>query len=142
MKYLAILIFLVLLAGCEKENTDYRDKYIGNYNFVIVTEDWSVTYTHFDTTYFDGSIEKNNNSKDRVYIRFGNSRWVSYGNPPQDTCVGTEYPNPVVNQNGSLIYPEWSRFTGAFVNLDSVKLEMASGGHGFGTIKYVYGHKK
>jgi hypothetical protein len=149
MKSRFAILGLIMLFSCEYDYTnfvkvipDYREKFTGNYSFIIITNNWMMNISHYDTTYYDGFIEKNNNTNDRVYIHFGKKRLVTYGTPPDDSCVGTEYPNPVVNQNGSLFYPEDLDFTGEFVNQDSVKLKMSSGGHGGGIIKYVYGHKR
>ena len=147
MKYLIALLFFFLLSCCEKDNTDYRDKYIGNYYFVIVTLNSFVPPPHFDTTYYNGIIEKNNKTTDRIYVRFGTTRWCSFGNPPGDTCIGTDYPNTVLNSDRTLSYPEWGPsgnfyFKGKFISTDSINLTMSVGGHAVGTIKYVYGHKK
>jgi hypothetical protein len=75
-----VLFFLVLIVGCEKEPSDYRDKFTGKYNFEIEHEG---TYMHiispqqiyfisFDTVFsYEGRISKSLNYDNKILIDWG-----------------------------------------------------------------------
>jgi hypothetical protein len=145
MKYLTLAIIFLILLSCEKESSDYRDKYTGNYNFKIIKIFYLTGNSSADTSFYNGFIEKKEKNQDRIIIHFGISRWAGTGGA-NDTFVGTDYPDPKVNIDGTLSYPEWGRqgnvfFDGSFISPDSINLILSVGGGAGGTCKKVYGHR-
>jgi len=70
----SIIVLLVFLAiGCKK-NTDYRDKYTGNYMFIITESIWSSndSIQHDTLIYTSGNIIKGSTSNE-IYIYYLNS---------------------------------------------------------------------
>lgn len=50
MRYLIILLFIFMIS-CEKNIIDYRNKYIGEYQFNVHYSSWDLLNGDFDTTY-------------------------------------------------------------------------------------------
>jgi hypothetical protein len=145
MKYLTLAILFLILLSCEKENSDYRDNYTGNYSFTIKRKSWLMGDSIVDTSFYNGFIKKNKNTTDRIVIRFGDDIWGrgTYNDVPFEI---NDYPEPILKTDGKLSYPEYpvigsSHFNGSFITFDSISLKMSYGGLGGGTVKYVYGHK-
>jgi len=74
MKHITIAILFFTLLSCEKDKEtvkiDYRDQYLGNFNFAIITEEWLMATHHYDTTYFVGFVEKDKYRTYRYAICF------------------------------------------------------------------------
>ncbi|MCL2722754.1 MAG: hypothetical protein FWD47_15600 [Treponema sp.] len=66
--FYGLIVLAVLLTTCKKE-TDYRDKWVGDWDFVVERE-WWIMYTDEgkDTTYYSGKISYGNSSGD-LYIK-------------------------------------------------------------------------
>ena len=141
---------------CEEDENDYRDKYVGPYNFTthdfveggIYPNPWTVC---LDTTiYFTGTIEKY--GKDRLKITFkpdakepdwDPNGYISFPIP----IDGLIY--PVVDDEGILSYPEYrcdkGKFEGFFSNNEvSIKYGQYAGhgGHEEHTIQGIKTNKK
>ncbi len=68
LKIVAFCIIIFIFQNCKKnENdsntanseTDYRAKYLGNFNFTIITESWMLGQpTKYDTSIYAGVIRK------------------------------------------------------------------------------------
>jgi len=140
------ILFGILWPGCEKDKPDYRDSYTSNFDFEIVKKFWLITgYGEYDTTFYNGYIEKDKTTDDRITIHFGESVW-GRSISDSDTFLFTDYPNPILNIDGTLSYPEYpigsnTWFKGFFISTDSLYLRMSYGAQGGGTIRNVYGHR-
>lgn len=78
MKNVLLLISIfALLYSCKDENeTDSRDKYVGEYSFLVITKYWQLdnnntsgtltTTDRYDTTIYEGEIRKYANAHDTL----------------------------------------------------------------------------
>ena len=118
---------------------DYRLKYIGNFNFISFQWTSSMgTTTYSDTVVYNGTVIMFQGSDSIIQIR--------YRPGGQTTICGSDsifgaYIKPLVNDTGVLKYPEilgcsnQSYFYGYFINNDSLKISIGTGGLGM-----QYGH--
>ncbi len=73
-KYILLLFVLIIAFSCEKVPFDYRNIYVGSYNFTTYYTEWSwVTgkYT-YDTTEYDGKVVYGS-SKNTIKINYNNT---------------------------------------------------------------------
>jgi hypothetical protein len=127
--FLLICFCCIAQFGCEKHPFDYRNKYLGNYNFTVHETEWTYSLgTTLDTTY--------------AYIGE-----VSYGS--DENTVSISYTEnysatTVVNEDGSLkCYSGTGSigFCGEFESKSTVAFDYSYGGLGGGATFNVYGEK-
>ncbi len=74
-----LIFYCILIYGCKKE-TDYRDKFLGNYNFIVHIQGGSglpPNYTITDTTYnYNGKVELG--AKDNTVLIYFSEKSPSY----------------------------------------------------------------
>lgn len=131
MKNLLLIIVLLISYSCQKEETDYRDKYTGTFSFATYSvekflydgEDTTFVHKEYDTILTIGSTEKFED--DRLKIVF----WDNYYEPDFEheyvpvKIHGLIY--PIVSDSGIFEYPvfdnmESSYFFGNILNNDSL----------------------
>jgi hypothetical protein len=122
---LYLTIGIISFGSCNNENeTDYRDKYSGNYEFTIynysLNYDGSSIREYYDTISLLGRIDKfygyttNNGSnyfdvEHKIFILFGDT-----SNPGYSSCnefIYSMYPSsmhPTVSNTGVITYPEFT----------------------------------
>ena len=67
---LLILLLFIVFYGCEKHPFDYRNKFIGDYDFSVHKNVWDVTGVNIDTYYnYSGKISYGSGD-DEVRIKF------------------------------------------------------------------------
>lgn len=76
-----ILFALILLIGCEKVSTDYRDKYLGNWFFSIEKIkfsgiDSSSNFSEHDTVFYTGKISYGG-GKNEINIQYTESESIT-----------------------------------------------------------------
>jgi hypothetical protein len=89
MKKISLIGFLIIvfISSCEKDETDYRDKYVGEYNFEI--RHTQNTYcggdlghlciTYSDTGYsYIGSVRKSDTCNNEVIVDWGNDTVIRF----------------------------------------------------------------
>ncbi len=119
-------IFCLLLFGCKKEKFDYRNKFIGDYNFSIHTTAWGSQT--MDTTYsYNGSI-KSSTTDDKINIYFLENYSLE----------------PIIYEDGSLVLNmTYSyHFKGEFESTTKAKFFYSGGGLGGGGSYDVIGIKQ
>lgn len=95
-KYILLSFLLVSFLACEKVPFDYRNIYVGNYDFTIYNTEWSwVTgmYTR-DTTKYNGNVSYGER-KSSVLINYSQGKEVDLN----------------VDRNGSMSAGEFSKDT-------------------------------
>ena len=124
---IVLLSFSVLFATCKKEETDFREKYTGNYKFMIDVTCDSIL-ANCDTSYtFNGSISLSGN-EDKVLIQF-----------EKDNSI-----EPEINDNQHLIQKldiYQDEDLGKFTDEDNVVFEIRTGGRAAGMYRHVVGKK-
>lgn len=120
-----VFVFLFFLfTSCEDKTEDYRQIYVGEYNFVTAYEE--IDYDTYETTTtwlnFPGNIQKD--EKNRVLIRFLDHVDQPLSCGRFNIAVHGEI-NPIIDEYGELIYTEFnclenSHFNGHFYSKDSV----------------------
>jgi hypothetical protein len=153
-KIIVFLIFintLSLFLSCRKDDLgpDYRDQYIGKYNFNIKYS-YPVGYDslHFliqhDSIYpFSGSIIKSKKSNNKII--------VDWGNNPKLGPSFAQNNELTVDSSGILTYPEYADAHGLLGNYvlynpssirnDTIKFEIGAGGLGWYSTWRVIGVK-
>ena len=149
-KYLSLLMILFFLS-CDKKsdsediikNQDYRDLYIGAYNFKTIYSITSMCYGDdttpcvdgwknwgFDTLYFKSTINKLDSNM--LYIQFMEKELDGYNDSIILTSEGK-----ILSQT----FPNWGHnsFAGRFIGKDSVwlKLNMSGGIGGYETYETI-----
>ena len=136
--YTCILLCFLLITAikCKKETSypDYRMKYCGNFLFKTVYW-YSVISGNegSDTVFYKGVISKLSNSDSLIFIRY--SPWVNNTICTDDSVFGAHI-EPKLYENGELSYNRIfncganSDFTGSFHGLDTVIIDIRSGGQG------------
>lgn len=127
MKNILVLIFFVLaLSGCKKEY-DYRDKFLGNYYFIVHlrTATGLPPSSSTDTIYnYHGKIE---------YGSTANSVLILFSEPSSSTYSST----PVIYEEGTFqyYYGPHGYMEGEFESTENVKFNFGWGSPG-SSIRY------
>lgn len=148
-----VLACTVCFFACKKENADYRDKYVGDYDFAIVytypTLEWVDSFentiiTYYDSVYsYQGYIHKSAQADDRVLIHWGVDTIVI-----KDDIVFNQSNDMMVDSDGMLTYPEFpdGGYTylsnASYLRNDSAKFKFSNGGLGAYALWNVIGTKK
>lgn len=146
-----LIVVISLFMGCTKKKIeqpvviDYRETYIGNYNFQIIQFNWMMGQPpKYDTTYYQGNIRtfqhsdididmssfENDSEVDakRITIHFNNSLYIT----PEINTTG------VFTEKNGYHYGQ----SGKFTSKDSVDFYIGGlGGLGGGTSYTVHGHR-
>lgn len=134
-KALVLLSILFCFAACEKQEVDYRDKYVGDYAYRIDYSDMHVgrypASIYSDTTwYYSGYIKKSVNSKDKVLIHWGNDTLKRF---IRDLFPSNEL---VVDSDGNLSSNDFnysdkdSFYPPSYIRNDTVRFNFSTGGAG------------
>lgn len=129
LKYGTILILIFLVGvGCKKDEIDYRDAYIGVWNFKVgrtdVNTDSIGSYYH-DSLSFEGEI---------VYGELNNEISIKYTSNNSITLT--------IGENGELSNFPTHYCSGKFLATDILNLYLKWGGLGGGTTHQIEGLKK
>lgn len=126
-KYIIILTALSLFICCKKEN--YRDKYIGNWDFVVIVSKHnidSIGQYEEDTIYYLGQI--------------------SYGNTENEINIQYTKDNSIIlniDESGALSgFPSPQYSSGKFDGFDKIHLYLRWGGLGGSLTHSINGVKK
>jgi hypothetical protein len=145
MKNLAILLLITCsFFSCGKDEIDYREKYVGNYNYSIYQSSYSVgrypdPLWQYDTFAFSGSIAIVESSANRLLVHWGKDTIITYdpGFTRRDEMI--------VDKNGEITYtrPSYSRhfFGPASINNDTIHFRFEAMGAGSGVIWSITGVK-
>ena len=118
---LLILTLIFISVGCKKQPFDYRNKYIGKFNFVYSYRSWTMQGTYAsDTIYYSGKIYYDISSEDKIKLDYDQNATLELD----------------INKNGELSLP-CGVTIGKFDNNDQVTLNYGSnscsgGGGGLG----------
>jgi hypothetical protein len=121
-----ILSIVIILSACEKKPFDYRNKYIGKWDFVVERREFSMDTndTHYwDTISYQGKID---------YANGENNLLVQY---TADDTITIE-----VDKDGNIVKPCWY-CNATFVDNKNLDMYLRWGGHGAGLIHEVKGKK-
>jgi hypothetical protein len=114
-----IIIICLFIFGCKKHPFDYRNKFIGNYNFSVNEYTWIMGGPNWDTTYtFHGKI---------TYGSSDNTVLISYCK--DCSCEFTIYEDGTLGNSGKFDSPK------------QVSFSLHSGGLGGGWGNNVTGNK-
>ncbi len=147
---IVLLVVLFAFSSCTKDDesdseptvtSDYRDKYLGTYEFVIYKESFLIfDESEYDTSYFIGEVRKQDTSMVRLIIEYGEDT-IGVTN----SLIVTESPDPIVDSLGQLTQPELPggsiSFFGEFIGTDSLYMRQRFGSLGSGTVREIYGKK-
>lgn len=75
LKYI-VFALLIILSSCDKQAFDYRNKYIGDYNFSCETASTSMGNTTYSTSTWEGKIEYGD--KGKIAIEFKDSQFQEF----------------------------------------------------------------
>ncbi|HZK07251.1 MAG TPA: hypothetical protein VFC92_03530 [Bacteroidales bacterium] len=134
------LLILLIVVSCEKENNnqrpDFRTEYLGNFNFKVVSEFWTVNPVPpiYDTSFYNGVIRKYEliDSEDDYY-----NDDDSHENPNEKITLIFS-PNKkitsLINKNGILTTRSGIHYLhhGKFMHLDTIEFYVGIGGLGGG----------
>ena len=120
-------LFLTFIFSCKKEDTDYRDVYLGIWNFNVERTLFYTDslYIYHDSVYYEGEI---------VYGELDNEILIKYTNENSITLT--------IGQDGELSDFPTNYCSGEFVTIDSLHLFLAWGGLTKGTTHMIEGLKK
>jgi len=145
---LKILFILFLFASCEIEDWDYRNKYVGDYDFEIshhyttVDEGAYITHHEENSTY-SGTVRKSFLHFDRINVDWGSGTVNLEGG----NTVEREKTVLVVDDDGNLSLPveDEGFFHPAYIHGDTIRFTFYTGlgmAHMLYSSYYVYGLKK
>ena len=128
--WLAIVaICVTLFSTCKKDKEDYRDKWVGEWDFVVEKFWWvGGEETENDTLYYSGKISLGDNDND-LYVEY----------------IDNDTLNLIVNEDGELsVYDENYHYhaEGQFERKNKVHFKFHGGGLGGGSTYTVDGIKK
>lgn len=130
---ITIIIAMVALLACEKDEVDPRLQYTGDYHFIKAHYVWNIsTGSINDTTYYDGFVQAHPDNKDWITLKIGDGQG-EYFSTPLDT-TGT-FGHPDVEANGN----PW--FNGQFIGTDSIYIDWGFSAHGGGSKDEWFGRK-
>ena len=120
---LFILLFLSLIYGCQKKPFDYRNKFIGNYNFSVHKRTWSTLGPVTETDYnYTGTISYGNYNDNAINIIFLDDKNVE----------------PILYEDGSL---KFQALKGEFESTKKLHFLLGNYALGGGTTYEVSGEK-
>ncbi len=71
-RILLLLLSTYILIGCVNDDpADYRNKYMGDYRFIVISEQWTMGQPNiYDTAIYHGKIRKfiSSDSEDDLYV--------------------------------------------------------------------------
>ena len=123
------IIFIFFVSNCEKEKLDYREKYVGNWEFNVTRNE-----------YYIGTIGDGYNKTDTI-IYFGK---IEYGNSKNEIKATYTKDDVIIfnlNDAGVLSYFVESYGGGKFENNNQISFYYRYGGGGGGGIHRVRGKK-
>ncbi len=129
---LFVVLFLLLAGACKKTALDYRNKYVGDFNFIYSYSTWDINQGVYasDTIYYSGEILYDKKTDD--LIKFN--------------CAGNLTVELQINKDGQLFLGCGTN-VGRFDNSDNVSIGFSSnscpgGGLGGGTNTKILGTRK
>jgi hypothetical protein len=129
LKYgIMLTLFLTIIFSCKKEDTDYRDTYIGTWDFIVDRTELntdSIGYYYHDSVNYEGEI---------VYGELDNEILIKYTTENSITLT--------IEENGELSDFPTHYCGGEFLSRDSLHLYLRWGGIGGGTTHQIEGLKK
>jgi hypothetical protein len=147
-KNLMILTLVFCLFACNKEETDYREKYAGSYAFKIDYMNMHVgrypdALWQYETWRFSGSVSIAEGSSNRLLVHWGDGTSTGKGAYGLDF---NQHDELIVDQSGNLTYPGYddeyqSLFKSASIKNDTIRFTFVRGGAGSQYIWEVTGIK-
>src|ERR1700690_1457139 len=106
-----LILILFLISSCKKDQTDYRDKYLGEYYFAIeyihntpeghFPSDWNIVT--IDTSYsYSGYIAKSDAYKNKIIVDWGYDTIININD-----VAYTQKSNYTIDLKGNLSMPEF-----------------------------------
>ena len=125
LKSILIISIIFFFSNCEKENTNYSEKYLGNWEFNVIQKDCLIFWPdpNIDTTIFIGKIEKTN-SINQINIQYLQDRNVTAN----------------INEKGELFFT-YENCNGKFDNNNIIQIYLEGSGKGGKTIQEIKGKK-
>jgi len=132
--FYGLAVIVVLFMGCERENKDYRSKWVGHWDFTTIEHEelWTghendsgqIFITKIDTIRYIGTIETHETNRLKIVFK------PDAKEPePQHRPHGLIY--PIVDEVGNLTYPELEEwYTGhCFLSNDSIVIRYGMAAH-------------
>jgi hypothetical protein len=67
LKFSMIILFVLIIGGCEKSIFDYRHKYVGDWEFKVIWAVYMLSGQEFhDTVFYHGLISYGNNESELI----------------------------------------------------------------------------
>jgi hypothetical protein len=135
----------IIMISCDKESSDYRNKYTGNFTFTVVSEFWQLNQiTQYDTLIFDGSVRlyaDGDDLKDLSQMDFTatDSKRVTI------EFLQGQIITPEIEESGEFVEAGAYHYhhSGRFVNNDEVEFNVGGlGGLGGGINYYIKGRRR
>jgi hypothetical protein len=133
MKGFAFIVFLmVFIPGCEKEDSDYRDKFTGRYDFEIENDynilhyisPGEIYFTNFDTVFsFTGKVSKSQNFDNKILIDWGRDTILRIN----DTSY-TQKTEFEIDSGGNLKQLDPGIYSGGYIHRDTISFYISSSG--------------
>ncbi len=144
-KYLFLLVTIIM--SCKKIDSDYRDKYIGNYTFNVI---YTYPILRSDTVFgisqeysYNGSIRKTDGFNNKITVDWGKDTiWAFSLEVIEHRCVLT------IDSSGVLSYPTYpdmdnnNFYSPAYIKGDSIKFNFSAGGNAMFSTWTIKGFKK
>jgi hypothetical protein len=127
-----ILLLLALIVSCEKEDSDYRDKFTGSYNFEI-EHHYSILFNsspseihikYIDTVFsYSGKVTRSSDFENKILIDWGSDTLFRING-----VTYTQKTEFVTDSMGRLnqLDPNWD--SGGYFNGDTIKFYLYSYG--------------
>ena len=110
----------------EIETRDYRDKWIGIWDFFVKTHSWVGEYSKTDSTYYLGKISADSCNENKIIIEYLNDYLIILS----------------VDEYGEFSNIPAREGNGKFLRTDSMYLHLRQGMIGMGSIHNIEGKKK
>ncbi len=139
--YLSICI-LLLFFSCHKEEkaiSDYRQKFVGNYNCIGLYSEWGDRLVNDTPQHFYREVDTT--IKISVSLNNGDSSLVLSGIPIPYNMDSTSHKSAYVNKDGTLTFDFISNKENGYFNNDSLYFNQKAGGIQVGTAYNLAGKK-
>ncbi len=123
---LILSVIIVLIGACKKQPGDYRNPYLGNYDFTVQYSSFNMA----DSSYSTGTL-----------YYYGEVKYGSTDNEISIHYLENSYINPVLNNDGTFSQNAYYPINGAFESTNKFTFGFYSGGHGGGTSYNVVGER-
>lgn len=123
-----ILLLNILLWGCKKSIFEFRNKFIGEFDFLVHKTAWTLSGLMLDTTYTFGGRINTGSESDEIIIYFSENTSIESKIFEDGTISANQIPHQSLN--------------GEFETSKEVKFNLSNTGLGGGSNFIVNGRKK